>query len=323
MIDTNFDGIYESGVTSFSNFEIRFKLNGTGLNTADATYKLYTHLTSSIEFTHFNSNSEFNGISFKMIATCFPKDSDNDGIVDSNDIDSDNDGILDIIENNGVLYQPLSNIDENQDGYDDIFNGTSPLDFDEDGVQDYLDLDSDNDGIYDLQEAVSDALDTDLNGIIDGDSFGNNGLSNDLENSIDSGVTNYTLSNIDDDENYNYIDLDSDGDDCFDTTEAGYTDGDSDGILGDSPVTIDELSGLVTSGTDGYALSIDDYLINAPLSIVEQPVETLTACEDSTIQISVELNTLDSAVELIDSYQWQSSVDGIDWFDITDNPTYS
>ena len=322
LIDTNFDGIYESGVTSFSNFEIRFKLNGTDLNTADATYKLYTHLTSSIEFTHFNSNSEFNGISFKMIATCFPKDSDNDGIVDSNDVDSDNDGILDIIENNGVLYQPLSNIDENQDGYDDIFNGTSPLDFDEDGVQDYLDLDSDNDGIYDLQEAISDALDTDLNGIIDGDSFGNNGLSNDLENSIDSGVTNYTLSNIDDDENYNYIDLDSDGDDCFDATEAGYTDGDSDGILGDSPVAFDE-SGLVTSGTDGYALSIDDYLINAPLSIVDQPVETLTACEDSTIQISVVLNTLDSAVELVDSYQWQSSVDGIDWFDITDNPIYS
>jgi hypothetical protein len=323
LIDTNFDGIYESGVTSFSNFEIRFKLNGTGLNTADATYKLYTHLTSSIEFTHFNSNSEFNGISFKMIATCFPKDSDNDGIVDSNDIDSDNDGILDIIENNGVLYQPLSNIDENQDGYDDIFNGTSPLDFDEDGVHDYLDLDSDNDGIYDLQEAVSGALDTDLNGIIDGDSFGNNGLSNDLENSVDSGVTNYTLSNIDDDENYNYIDLDSDGDDCFDATEAGYTDGDSDGILGDSPITIDELSGLVTSGTDGYTLSIGDYLINAPLSIVDQPVETLTACEDSTIQLSVELNTLDSAVELVDSYQWQSSVDGIDWFDITDNPIYS
>ena len=80
---------------------------------------------------------------------------------------------------------------------------------------------------------------------------------------------------------------------------------------------------MVTSGTDGYTLSIDDYLINAPLSIVEQPVETLTACEDSTIQISVILNTLDSAVELIDSFQWQSSVNGVDWFDISDNPTYS
>ena len=49
----------------------------------------------------------------------------------------------------------------------------------------------------------------------------------------------------------------------------------------------------------------------------------MTVCEDSTIQISVVLNTLDSAVELVDSYQWQSSVDGIDWFDITDNPTYT
>ena len=87
-----------------------------------------------------------------MIATCFPKDSDNDGIVDSNDVDSDNDGILDIIENNGILYQPLSNIDENQDGYDDIFNGTSPLDFDGDGIEDYLDLDSDNDGVLDKDD---------------------------------------------------------------------------------------------------------------------------------------------------------------------------
>ncbi|MDA8904166.1 T9SS type B sorting domain-containing protein, partial [bacterium] len=112
------------------------------------------------------------------------------------------------------------------------------------------------------------------------------------------------------------------GDDCLDVLEAAFSDGDSDGILGDSPVTVNEL-GLVTSGADGYTLSIDDYLINAPLSIVEQPLETLTACEDSTIQISVVLNTFDSAVELVDSFQWQSSVNGIDWFDITDNPTYT
>jgi len=59
----------------------------------------------------------------------FLLDSDNDGIVDSNDADSDNDGILDIVEYNGVLYQPLSNIDENQDGYDDIFNGAISIRF--------------------------------------------------------------------------------------------------------------------------------------------------------------------------------------------------
>ena len=48
LIDTNFDGIYESGVTSFSNFEIRFKLNGNDLNTSDATYKFYTYLTAQL-----------------------------------------------------------------------------------------------------------------------------------------------------------------------------------------------------------------------------------------------------------------------------------
>ena len=47
------------------------------------------------------------------------------------------------------------------------------------------------------------------------------------------------------------FDLDSDNDGCNDAKEAGYTDGDDDGLLGDSPVTVDA-EGKVTSGTDGY-----------------------------------------------------------------------
>ena len=45
--------------------------------------------------------------------------------------------------------------------------------------------------------------------------------------------------------------MDSDNDGCNDVQEAGYTDGNSDGILGGSSVTQDS-NGKVTSGSDGY-----------------------------------------------------------------------
>ena len=47
------------------------------------------------------------------------------------------------------------------------------------------------------------------------------------------------------------FDLDSDNDGCNDVKEAGYTDGDDDGLLGDSPVTQTSL-GTVTGTIDGY-----------------------------------------------------------------------
>ena len=142
----------------------------------------------------------------------------------------------------------------------------------------------------------------------------------DLENTSDSGITNYTLSNVDEDEYFNYLDLDSDGDDCSDVIEAGYTDEDVDDLLGVSPVTTD-LNGLVTSALDGYNTANSDYIIAAPLSITEQPIVEQTVCESSTASVSVNLNTLDSAP--VDSYQWQSSTDVIDWFDIVDNTIYN
>jgi len=50
----------------------------------------------------------------------------------------------------------------------------------------------------------------------------------------------------------NHLDIDSDNDGCYDVTEAGYADGDGDGILGSGPVTVDA-NGLVISGANGYA----------------------------------------------------------------------
>ncbi|MCH2195388.1 gliding motility-associated C-terminal domain-containing protein [Kordia sp.] len=47
------------------------------------------------------------------------------------------------------------------------------------------------------------------------------------------------------------LDPDSDGDGCADALEAGHTDGDNDGVLGNSPVTVDPANGRVT-GQGGY-----------------------------------------------------------------------
>ncbi|MAW67853.1 MAG: gliding motility protein, partial [Flavobacteriales bacterium] len=321
LIDSNFDGIFESGITNFSNFEIRFRVNGENLDSADATFKFYTHLTNFFELSHYNSNTEnSNTAIFNVTATCVPIDSDGDGIVDARDYDSDNDGILDIVEASGNNFNPLLNIDSNGDGYDDVFGENfTPLDFDNDGILDYLDLDSDNDGIYDLHEsgALVFVTDDDLDGTIDEIEVGNNGLSNSIENSIDSGVLNFVIQNSNDDSFFNYINLDSDSDGCLDVIEAGYTDSNNDGILGDNPISTDELSGLITSGTDGYTLPInDDFTINAPISIDTQPESEIIVCEDGTLQIVIESTT-------IDTYQWESSANGIDWNLITDNEYYS
>ena len=80
----------------------------------------------------------------------------------------------------------------------------------------------------------------------------------------------------------NSFDLDSDGDGCLDVVEAGFTDGDGDGLLGDSPVTVDTL-GLVTSGTDGYTTPADgdnsgsfDFLEYGTIAVLVSSPDTTT-----------------------------------------------
>jgi len=95
-------------------------------------------------------------------------DTDGDGVPDSLDIDSDDDGNPDIVESQGGdpgNFLALKGGDPDGDGLDSVFDsapadpspiasqGTSPVDSDDDGIDDHLDIDSDNDGITDLAEA--------------------------------------------------------------------------------------------------------------------------------------------------------------------------
>ncbi len=188
-------------------------------------------------------------------------DSDNDGILDSDegsndkdgdgipnylDLDSDNDGIPDAIEANGGLY-PIDYVntigrivgndadgDGLLDGVDNApntaYTGASTSlsgnpDTDGDGINDYQDLDADNDGILDLVEGGG--TDTDGNGTYDNFSDSNG------DGYFDGANLNYLpIPNADVTyENTNglaelpdYLDLDSDNDGIIDTREGFPTD---------------------------------------------------------------------------------------------------
>lgn len=320
LIDTNYDGIYESGITQFSSFEIRFRRNGdVPLQEGTGTFSFNANLVYELTYKMTNlSDTAMARGSFKLIATCLPKDSDGDGIADHLDIDSDNDGIPDNIEGQGTSFIASTTVDANHDGLSDAYGtvGIVPVDTDLDGVTDYLDLDSDNDGLYDLTESGSGATDTNLDGVIDGlpAAFGLNGLADSIENPADSGVLTYTLSDTDSDNTNNYLELDSDNDNCADTIEAGFTDADGNGILGDLPAVVN-LKGVVTNAAVGYTTPVNNnYITSAPIAITTQPAAAF-ACDLKNTSITV-------ANDPVDSYKWQVFLGGI-WTNITDNATYS
>ncbi len=315
LVDTNYDGIFENNVTEFSSFQIRFRLNSAvPLPAGSGTFKFMVYLTDFISITHKNISDNSSKATFRFIATCVPRDSDGDGIPDALDIDSDNDGIPDNIEAQGQNFVAYSPEDLNKDGISDAYGlGINPLDTDGDGISDYLDLDSDNDGIYDVTESGSNASDLDFNGVIDGNNFGSNGLFNGLETNINNGILNYTIADTDADGIANYISLDSDGDLCYDVTEAGFTDQNGNGLLGGAAISVD--SNGVILGSGGYSTPNQNYIIAAPIEITNQP-----AAQTTCTYLNASF-TLTGTVA--DSYQWQLSTDnGTTWNNLSDSDTY-
>ncbi|WP_242158287.1 T9SS type B sorting domain-containing protein [Aestuariivivens sediminis] len=315
LVDSNFDGNFETGVFQISGSEIHFKINPSP--SGNTPYAFYANQVDGFSFIHNLSNisnsSLFTGI---VSLTCFKKDNDGDGVKDELDLDSDNDGIPDFIENDGTIVT-LSGVDNDNNGLDDVYDlNALPIDSDTDGVPDYLDLDSDNDGIYDLIETGQLGIlsDTNLNGIEDGPAYGINGWANAAETVPDSGVLGYTLEDTDGDGIFNYISLDSDGDGCSDVIEAGFSDNNGDNLLGDSAVTIDA-NGLVNNANDGYTIPNIDYITIAPIIITTQPVDTVV-CEMSATTVFV----VSQEAEI---YQWEVNTDGIIWNAIVDDANYN
>lgn len=314
LVDTNFDGIFESGVLEFSASEIHFKYNPNTTETTPSQFvaNQITQISFEHHLSNLTENSIFNGT---MQLTCFDIDTDGDGIVNSFDSDSDNDGIPDIIEKNGT-YITLSNTDINADGLDDVFDITiTPLDTDNDTLFNFLDVDSDNDGIFDLEESGHGLPDTDFDGMIDNAIalIGNNGFVNSLETSPDTGILNYLVTDTDIDALFNFLELDSDNDACNDVIEAGFTDSDEDGLLGDSPITTDAF-GKVINTIDGYTTPHVNYLIYTPI-VLNSPFDDVVLCEATNSNVTINSNA--------DTFQWQLSTDGIIWNDIINNAFYN
>jgi gliding motility-associated-like protein len=321
LIDTNYDGIFENGVTEYSSFEIRFRLNNSQpLTVGTGTFFIKGDLITSLTVTNINlSDFTSSRATFNLVATCILKDSDLDGVADQNDFDSDNDTIPDWVESQGNNVVALSGIDSNRDGIDDVFGtGITPSDTDNDTHPNYLDADSDNDGIFDIVESGSPGNGSNITGSIlnaTPAAIGSNGLSNALETSIDSGILNYTIRDSDGDGILNYIESDSDGDGCSDVIEAGYTDANNDSIVGNATPTVTTANGQVAS-SGGYTVPNVNYTIPAPIIITTQPLD-FTSCELQSTTFSVSSNA-------VNSYQWEVSTNnGVSWTPLTNNAIYT
>ncbi|QCX37139.1 DUF11 domain-containing protein [Aureibaculum algae] len=224
--------------------------------------------------------------------------------------DDDGDGILNYLD---ADYAAVNGSALNANGVVAI------LDTDGDGIINSLDLDSDNDGIFDIIEAggvdVVGVDDVDDNGKIDGadaTNVGANGVFDTIETTIDSGLLTYTIGDSDGDGIYDFKELDSDVDGCNDVIEAGYTDGNGDGLLADLPIIVDA-NGLVsgTNVVDGYNTPADgnsnnvyDFQEAGTSPSISAQTTSQPICQGANGSFSV----VASGTDLI--YQWQISTNG-------------
>jgi hypothetical protein len=236
-------------------------------------------------------------------------DADKDGIINMLDLDSDNDGIPDVVEAYGVDTNGdakidsftdtdgdglSQNVDVNNTGAYNTGLGLGNIDFDGDGVPNFVDLDSDNDGIPDLVE--SGGADTNNDGKVDGFTDANlDGLHDGYINATallktgadingDGKADSYPNKNLDQDFRPNAYDMDSDGDGIVDVIESGLPDanldGKVDGVIGTNgwSATVSGMAALNLRNTDGAGnpdyLDIDADDDGIPDNIEAQPTAT-------------------------------------------------
>lgn len=185
-------------------------------------------------------------------------DFDLDGIINMLDLDSDNDGIPDVVEAGGVDTDGngkidsfsdtdgdglSQNVDQSNAGVPSSGVGLGAFDADGDGFPNAIDLDSDNDGIPDVVEAggayvntnnngfIANFTDVNLDGISDNVINANALIKTGADMNADGRADSYPFRNMDGDSRANPYDLDSDGDGITDVLEAGFTDGNLNGII--------------------------------------------------------------------------------------------
>ena len=167
-------------------------------------------------------------------------------------------------------------------------------DTDDDGVSNDSDLDDDNDGILDTDE--------------------NSGGSSDIDN---DGIPNS-------------LDLDSDGDGCLDVTEAGFIDGDANGVLGSNPVVVNQF-GLVTdwagkTGASGYTDEADGDA-NGTKDYKEAGGKVTSITNPNSIIVSDKRNVTFTVAANAPggiAYRWQESTNnGQSWSTLFDGGKYS
>ncbi len=189
-------------------------------------------------------------------------------------------------------------------------------DFDGDGIRDIDDLDDDNDGILDATES---------NGIDPSADHDNDGIPNYRDPDFCTLNIHGVCDNLDPDGDGipNHLDLDIDGDGCNDVIEAGFTDANGDGVLGDLATMVDA-NGLVIGSnvTDGYTTpkdadsnSIYDFLEVGYAPVITVQPSDVMVCPGCTTTINVTGTDTDS-------YQWQQ-YNGVSWVDVTDTGIHS
>ena len=278
--------------------------------------------------TQGGNDNDLDGVSDSVALT----DTDNDGVADIHDLDSDNDAILDVNE--------VGSSDQNGDGLADVGTGliADPRDTDTDGIADFRDLDSDNDGTYDLEGTPEVVLDQDNDGQIDltsdtdgdgiddtcdnlpqdfgtapGTDLDGDGVTArfDLDDDND-GIADVTeeSGNVDSDALDNYLDRDSDNDglsdwfetdrplpmgidsdqdgvdDAYDVDATGGNDSDSDGIDDAFSIADTDLDGIpdyldLDSDNDGIADTHEQVLLN--LTAIDSDADGLIDSVDAEL----------------------------------------
>ena len=150
-------------------------------------------------------------------------------------------------------------------------------------------------------------------------------------NSVFNGVVSMKFLPVDTDGDsvYNHLDRDSDADGCYDTVEAGFSDGDSNGRLGTNPITVDGIlaaqPGRVNNQGEGYTTPNDlntdgvpDFLeYTATPSFSQEP-------NDAQICIGDNVTFTSTGNQPGLNYKWQKYNTGSsNWEDLSNDAVYS